>query len=117
MKISLWNQHLTHKEVLSLSKEETYKELLKYYKQSTKDLKLDYEDPPNKLKFHRGSSIISAFGVGSELWCKHYIEIEIIEIENNQTQIYWDINMKLFGAQAGKNAIIEECKRIVKELR
>jgi len=55
-------------------------------------------------------------GFGSELWCKHYVDVDIQEIEEGKTQIIWKINLKLFGLQSGNNAIIGECKEVVKQI-
>jgi len=116
MKISGWNQFWEHKETVSISPEQTYERLLNHYKQSSKSFVLDKENCSNGFRFHRGNALVSAFGLGSELWAKHYVDVDIQELEKGKTQIVWNINLKLLGLQAGKNAIIEECKEVVKQI-
>jgi hypothetical protein len=116
MKLSGWNQFWEHKEDINLSPEEVYRILFTHYKQSSKSFLLDRKNSPNAFSFQRGNAFFSALGVGSELWCKHFIDISISEIEKGTTQVLWKINLKLFGFQAGKNAIIEECKTVIKNI-
>ncbi|MDP6545642.1 MAG: hypothetical protein QGH60_16790 [Phycisphaerae bacterium] len=116
MGISLWNQYAEHKEIVSLSPEGAHEALLKHYKQSSKSFTLDKENFPRGFSFHRGNVLVSALGLGSELWCKHYVDVDIEELDKEKTQILWNINMKLFGLQAGQNAIVEECKEVVKQI-
>jgi hypothetical protein len=116
MRFSIWNQHWEHKEIVNLSPGQVYKGLLEHYMQSSKSLTLDSENFSQGFSFNRGNVILSVLAFGSELWCKHYVDIEIKEIEEGKTQIYWKINLKLCGLQAGKNAIIEECKKVVKKI-
>ncbi|CAB5159584.1 hypothetical protein D3OALGA1CA_4959 [Olavius algarvensis associated proteobacterium Delta 3] len=117
MKASSWNQFWEHKEVVSLSPDQTYEMLLGYYKKSSKSFRLITEYFPSGFRFQRGSYLFSVFGIGIELWCKHFVDVAIQEIDKGKTQIIWNINMKLFGLQAGANAIVEECKATSKYLR
>ena len=91
MKISGWDQYWEHKEMISLLPEQTHEGLLKCYRKSSKSFTLDKEDFPRGFSFHRGSALVSAFGLGSELWCKHYVDIDIQEIAKGKTQIVWNI--------------------------
>jgi len=116
MKFSIWNQHWGHKEIINLSSEQAYNGLLEHYRQSSKSFTLDSEDFPRGFSFNRGNILLSVLCIGSELWCKHVVDIDIQEIEKSKTQIDWKINLKLCGLQAGKNAIIEECKKVVKKI-
>ena len=116
MKISGWRQHWGHKEIVSLSPEQTYKVLLKHYRQSSKSFTLEKEDFPSGFSFHRGNVLFSALGLGSELWCKHNVDIEIDKTAEGQTQILWNIDLKLFGLQVGQNAITKECKEVVRQI-
>jgi hypothetical protein len=38
------------------------------------------------------------------------------EVSEETTRISWNIDIKLFGLQIGKNAIIEECRKICNEI-
>ncbi len=106
MKASALNLFWEHKEIINLSPEQTYESLLDYYKQSSKSFTLDRENFPMGFSFHRGSVLFSACGFGSELWCRHYVDVNIQAIEEDDTQILWNITLKLlFGLQYGKNAI------------
>ncbi|MCK5871824.1 MAG: hypothetical protein KAG26_03275 [Methylococcales bacterium] len=116
MKLSGWNQYWEHKENISLSPEVVYRKLCTYYKQSSKSFSLKSENSPSTFSFQRGNALFSVLGIGSELWCKHFIDISVIEIEEGVTQVEWKINLKLFGLQSGKNAIIEECKNVIKSI-
>jgi len=116
MKLSLWNQHWEHEEVIGISPKDAYDGLVQYYRQSSKSFTLDKEAPPGQFSFQRGNVVVSALGLGSELWCKHHVDVDIRDAEDGKAHISWTINMKLFGLQAGKNAIVEECKRIVKQI-
>lgn len=116
MKISAWNQYWEHEEVIDASHKNTFNKLLDYYKQSSKSFILDNEDMTNNFSFHRGSTLCSALGLGSELWFKHYVNVNIEETGNGKTKIHWNINLKILGLQIGKNAIIEECKKIAKQI-
>ena len=116
MKISVWNQYWEHKEIVALSSGQVYEGLLKHYKQSSKTFKLDRENFPSGLSFHRGNVLFSIFLVGSELKFKHYVDVNIQETEEGKTQIIWNINLKLCGFQVGENALIEECKEVVKNI-
>jgi len=112
MKLSFWNQKWTHEEVIELSSVKAYSGLLEYYKQSSKSFYLKDENEHTEFSFHRGNSLFSIIAIGSELLLKHYVKVKIEPIDNACSKISWDIDMKLFGLQAGKNAIIEECKKI-----
>lgn len=116
MKFSFWNQHWKHKEIINISPDQAYKGLLEHYMQSSKSFTLDKENFSQGFSFNRGNVLVSALCIGSELWCKHYVDIEIQKIEEGKTQIDWKINLKVCGLQAGKNAIIEECKKVVKKI-
>lgn len=116
MKISAWNQYWEHKEIVSLSPEQAYEGLIKHYNKSSKSFITIKENFSRGFSFHRGNAIVSVLGLGSELWCKHFVDVDIQEIEEGKTQIIWNINLKIFGLQVGKNAIIEECKEIVKKI-
>ena len=116
MKFSAWNQYWEHNEVVNLSPEQAYETLLKYYKQSSNSFILDKEIVAKSFNFQRGNILVSALGFGSELWAKHYVAVNIQEIEENKSQIVWKINLKIFGLQVGKNAIIEECKEVVNQI-
>jgi hypothetical protein len=76
---------------------------------------LTRDDQPNSFAFTRGSAFMSAFGFGSELWFKHHIDVKIKQKSEKETLVTWRINMKLFGLQGGENAIIEECKQLLRE--
>jgi hypothetical protein len=116
MRLSGWNQHWKHDEVVNLSPEQTYERLLRHYKQSSGSFVLDSENPPLAFSFRRGNVLVSALGLGSELWFRHHIEVNLQKLEGDKTQVLWDIDLKVFGLQAGSNAIIEECKRITKHI-
>ncbi|MEA4949102.1 MAG: hypothetical protein VB068_05555 [Petrimonas sp.] len=116
MKMSFWNQYWVHKERVNQSPEQVYKRLLKYYRQSSKTFILGKENYPSGFSFQRGRVLLSIFAFGSERWLKHYVDIYITEIKPNETDIRWSIELKLCGLQAGKNAIIEECKRLARPL-
>ena len=113
MKLSAWNQYWEHKENVSFPAEKIYQELLKHYKQSSSSFALDKENFPQSFSFHRGNVLVSALGLGSELWFKHYIDVFFEETEEEGMQVLWKINLKLFGFQIGTNAIIKECKEAV----
>ncbi len=113
MKFSGWNQYWEHSETVSQPPEKIFSLLLEHYKQSSKSFNLDKEVFPNALSFHRGNALMSALGLGSELWCLHYVDVSIDDAGNGETNVSWRINLKLFGFQAGTNAIIQECKKII----
>ena len=114
MKISFWNQHFEHKETIFLPRERIFAEVVEHYKLSSKGFNLEKENYPKSFIFNRGSILMSAFGLGSELWFKHHVIVSFEEIKDKETQITWKINLKVFGLQAGSNAIIKECKKIAK---
>lgn len=116
MGLSFWNQYAKHREIVSLSPEGAYEALLEHYKQSSESFTLDKENFPRGFSFHRGKALVSALGCGNELGCKHYVDVDIEELDKDRTQILWNINLKLFGLQAGQNAIVEECKEVVRQI-
>ena len=116
LRLSGWNQHWKHDEVVALTPEETYERLLRHYRQSSGSSVLDSENRPKAFSFHRGNVLVSALGLGSELWCKHHVKVQLQRVEQDKTQVLWNIHLRLFGLQAGNNAIIEECKRIAKHI-
>ena len=110
MKLSFWNQHFRHTEIVNSSHENTYVDLIEYYKKINSNINIENTIPNQSFSFSRGSSIVSALGLGSEVSCKHFVKINIKSIDNDKSEISWEINLKLFGFQAGSNALIEECK-------
>jgi len=113
MKLSFWNQHYEYSGEIASSQEEAYKKLFDFYQKSSKSFVLSNENHYSSFRFRRGNILMSMIGVGSELWFRHEIEVAFIQKEEKVTKIEWKINLKVFGAQVGSNAIIEECKRIL----
>jgi len=112
MRFSLWTQEWKHSEEIAGNKEKIMANLMNYYKNSSKSVRLLNNDE-NKFTFSRGCKIVSALALGSEKWCFHTVEVSINDIDGS-VQVNWNIDLKLFGLQAGKNAILEECKELVK---
>jgi hypothetical protein len=114
MDFSLWNQYHAHSGTVPGTPEDVYKALLTYYHSSPPgSFMLLERNPPHSFRFQRGSALVSAFGMGSECRCRHIVAVECTPVGEAQTRIDWTINLKLFGLRAGKNAIIEECKRFL----
>ena len=113
---SWWNKNLTHEASVNQNARIVFTKLLEHYKKVVTNGSLMDNIDEMKISYHRGSAIFSACGLGTELWTKHYVKITLKEVSNGMAIISWDINMKLFGLQAGKNAIIEECKKITNEI-
>ena len=113
---SWWNKRLFHEETVKLKASTVYEKLLEYYKQAVSNGSLTENIDKMEITYNRGSVIYSACGIGTELWARHYVKVSVHEDSNEITKIFWDINMKLFGLHVGKNAIIEECKKIAKKL-
>ena len=113
MRWSWWNQDWNHQATVDLSPAEAHDRLLAYYKKSSSSFALNDNSPPASFSFHRGNTLVSALGLGSELWAKHFVDVEIERVTDRESKITWHINLKLFGLQAGSNAIIDECEKIV----
>ena len=113
MRLSWWNQHCDHQASVGLSPGEAHERLLAYYKKSSRTFALDDNNPPASFSFHRGHTLVSVLGLGSELSAKHFVDVEIERVTDSESKITWHINLKLFGLQAGRNAIIDECERIL----
>ena len=113
---SWWNKNLTHEATVNQNASVVFNKLLEYYKNVITNGSLVDDPDEMKINYNRGSAFFSACGLGTELWTKHYVNITLKEVSDGITSISWDINMKLFGLQAGKNAITEECKKITKEI-
>lgn len=112
MKFSFWTQILNYSEIVSGNKDNIIEDLLEYYKKSSKSFALINKKDSN-FKFSRGSKWISALALGSEKWCYHTIEVTMRDI-NNSAEVTWNIDLKIFGFQVRKNAIVEECKGLIK---
>ena len=116
MRISGWNQNSKHAEIVRQPPERAYVALLEHYNRSSKSFILDKDNFPNGFRFHRGSALFSVLGFGSEMWCKHYVDVDIEDVEEGKARILWNITLKVFGLQAGQNSIIEECKNVDKQI-
>lgn len=115
MKVSAWNQYCNHIEIINLSPEKVYELLMNHYEKSSNSFKVFNERFPERFSFCRGNTLFSIFSIGSELWCKHLVEVDIKEVDDGKSQVCWKINLKLFGLQAGSNAIIKECQNVLKQ--
>ncbi|MFC1679221.1 hypothetical protein ACFL2T_03310 [Elusimicrobiota bacterium] len=112
MKLSFWTQLWTHTEVVRGDKKKILENLHSYYLKSARTFSLIHRGEDG-LKFSRGSKLVSAFGLGDETWAYHTVDMKLSE-QGDEIKIDWHVDLKLFGAQAGENAIIAECKRLAK---
>ncbi len=112
---SWWNKKLSHKSSVNLPSSMVFDNLQKYYSDEITNGSLSSDPNTMKISYHRGSLLFSAFGLGSELWAKHFVEVSLKEVSTGVTEVDWDIHLKLFGFQAKNNAIIEECKTLIGE--
>ncbi|MCB7129769.1 MAG: hypothetical protein J3T61_09560 [Candidatus Brocadiales bacterium] len=116
MRWSWWNQDWNHQATVGLSLAEAHDKLLAYYKKSSPSFTLEDNNPPSSFSFQRGYLLVSMLGLGSELWLKHFVDVEIERAADGESKITWHINLKVFGLQVGSNAIIDECEKIVEGL-
>ncbi len=113
---SWWNTNLKHEEPVNKNTDIVFNKLCEYYKNKITNGSLRSDPDEMRIKYHRGNAIFSACGIGTELWAKHFVNISLEKVSDVTTNISWDIDIKLFGLQIGKNAIIEECKEICNEI-
>ena len=111
MKFSFWYQKWNHRDTVKGDASEIMEDFIEYYQTSSITFKLINKNN-NSFKFSRGRKWVSAFGLGSEKWCYHIIEIDLKE-NDGLTEINWDIDLKLFGVQAANNALIKECEELI----
>jgi hypothetical protein len=112
---SWWNKNLKHEETINKKSTEVFPKFVEYYKKKINNGSLNFDPNEMRINYHRGNVIFSAFGIGTELWTKHYVKIVFEKVSDETTNIIWNIEMKFFGLQMGKNAIIEECKKLCQE--
>jgi hypothetical protein len=111
VKFSFWSQKWNHRDTVKGDASELLDDLIEYYRTSSSTFKLINKNN-NTFKFSRGRKWFSLCGIGSEKWCYHIIEIDFRE-DDGSVEIYWDIDLKLFGVQASKNALIKECEELI----
>ena len=111
MKFSFWSQQWSHRDTIKGDVSEIIEEFMEYYRTSSSTFKLISKNN-NSFKFSRGRKCVSVCGLGSEKWCYHIIGIDFKEI-NGSIEIFWDIDLKLFGVQVANNALIKECKELI----
>jgi hypothetical protein len=116
MRVSWWSQKWTHDEIIAASPEDAYSQLLQYYKRSARSFVLESEVPGECFSFWRGNKLMSLLGLGSERWFKHHIEVSVQGSNSGESEVSWNIDLKIFGLQAGTNAIIEECQQIARQV-
>jgi carbon monoxide dehydrogenase subunit G len=59
---------------------------------------------------------MSLLGLGSERWFRHHVEVLVQDSSNGNAEVSWSIDLKIFGLQAGTNAIIKECQQIARQI-
>ena len=116
MRASWWSQRLDYHGTFALPAAEAHDRLLRYYESSSGSFKLDECDPPDSFSFQRGSTLFSVLGLGSELSAKHVVTLEFERVSDSACNVIWHIDVKLFGVQVGRNAIVAECETLAKEL-
>ena len=74
--------------------------------------RLEADPERGTLLVEKGSLIVSTIVIGPETWCRHTIEIAATQLTSSETQLEFELNLKLLlGLTVGKNFLIEECKK------
>ena len=87
MKLSFWNQYWDYSGTTMYDCGRTYRELLAHYQSSSRSFELLLEESPRAFEFKRGNILVSAFALGSELWCRHYVRVELDEINGDRKSV------------------------------
>ena len=113
MKFSFWTQKWNYRDTVKGNAGAILEDFIEYYRKSSKTFELINKNN-NIFKFSRGRKWVSACGLGSEKWCYHIMEIDL-KGTDGLIEISWDIDLKLFGFQVANNALINECKKLIKK--
>lgn len=110
---SWWTHSLTYGVTVPGSRDECYQRLLQHYHRL--GMSILESQRPGSLTYVRGSLLVSCFAIGPETWCRHTVTVRLSD-DDGGVQIKWSVDLKLCGFSVGKNAIVEEIKKLAANL-
>ena len=113
MKFSWWIHKYEYEGAVETDADTALRQLTEYYQTSSRAARV--ATTSDGLEVERGSLFFSISGVCPETWCRHVLRVRLQRDGAHRTLLRWNIEMKLCGATAGKNYLIDECKRVISQ--
>jgi len=111
MKFSWWMHKYEYEAAIEKDANSALRQLTEYYQASSRAARV--KTTSDGLEVERGSLLFSIFGIGPETWCRHVLRVSLQSDGTHRTLLRWKIEMKFCGVTAGKNYLIDECKRVI----